>query len=72
MPFTMEGPVEADETYLGGNRKNMSLGKRQQMTGTGAVDKTAVAGMKDRQTKQCAARLLPTTLVLPPIDATAE
>jgi len=61
MPFDMEGPVEADETYLGGKRKNMSLGKRQQTTGAGTVGKTVVAGIKDRQTKQCAARVLPTT-----------
>ena len=57
----MEGPIEVDETYLGGTRKNMALGKRQQTTGAGAVGKTVAAGMKDRQTKQWAARLLPTT-----------
>lgn len=61
MPFSMEESAEAGETYLGGKRKNMSLDKRQQMTGTGTVGKTAVAGMKDRPTKQCAARVLPTT-----------
>ena len=47
-----QGPVEVDETYMGGKRKNMSNAKRRELAGTGrgAVGKTAVVGMKDRQT----------------------
>ena len=33
MPFP--GPVEADETYIGGKRKNMSNAKRKELAGTG-------------------------------------
>ena len=46
------GPVEVDETYMGGKRKNMSNAKRRELAGTGrgAAGKTAVVGMKDRQT----------------------
>ena len=49
-----EGPVEVDETYMGGKRKNMSNEKRKELadTGRGAVGKVAVVGMKDRETNQ--------------------
>ena len=50
------GPIEADETYIGGKRKNMPKAKRRTMTGRGAVGKTAVIGTKDRDTNQVAAR----------------
>ncbi len=52
------GPVEVDETYVGGKRKNMSLAKRKELKGTGrgAVGKAAVVGLKDRETKQVVAR----------------
>ena len=55
MPFP--GPVEADETYIGGKRKNMSNAKRKALAGTGrgAVGKTAVVGAKDRETNQVVA-----------------
>ncbi len=46
------GPVEVDETYIGGKRKNMPKSKRKHMTGRGAVGKTAVVGAKDRATKK--------------------
>ena len=54
------GPVEADETYIGGKRRNMSNTKRLQMkdAGRGAVGKTAVAGIKDRETNQVSARIV--------------
>ena len=58
-PF--EGPVEVDETYMGGKRKNMPKSKREQMTGRGAVGKTAVVGAKDRATKQVAAKVVTST-----------
>ena len=36
-------------TYFGGKRENMPLRKRKTLTGRGAVGKTAVIGMKDRE-----------------------
>ena len=55
------GPVEADETYIGGKRKNMPKAKRKTLTGRGAVGKMAVAGMKDRATNRVTARSVPAT-----------
>ncbi len=43
-------PAEVDETYMGGQRKNMARSKRKHMTGRGAVGKTVVVGVKDRRT----------------------
>ena len=53
-PFA--GPVEVDETYVGGKRKNMPNAKRKTLTGRGAVGKTAVVGAKDRATNRVSAR----------------
>ena len=55
-PF--DGPVEVDEAYFGGKRKNMSNAKRKELAGTGrgTVGKTAVIGMKDRDTNQVRGR----------------
>ena len=50
------GPAEADETYVGGKRKNMPNAKRKEQTGRGTVGKAAVAGVKDRETNRVAAR----------------
>ena len=57
------GPVEVDETYLGGKRKNMSNAKRKELadTGRGPVGKTAVVGAKDRETNQVAATVIQST-----------
>jgi transposase-like protein len=55
------GPVEVDETYLGGKRKNMPNAVRKQLTGRGPVGKTAVVGAKDRATKQVVAKAVPAT-----------
>ena len=44
------GPVEADETYIGGKRKNMRPGRRKTMTGRGTVGKAIVAGVRERET----------------------
>ena len=57
------GPVEVDETYVGGRRKNMSNAKREALadTGRGPVGKTAVVGAKDRATKQVAAKVVTST-----------
>ena len=53
------GPVEADETYFGGQRKNMSNARRKELAGTGrgAVGKVAVVGVKDRDTKKVRAKV---------------
>ncbi len=55
------GPVEADETYIGGKRKNMSNAKRRELAdagvGRGPSGKTAVVGVKDRPTKQVRAQV---------------
>ena len=53
------GPVEVDETYMGGRRKNMSKAKRETLTGRGAVGKSVVAGVKDRETNEIRARVVP-------------
>ena len=57
------GPVEVDETYFGGRRKNMSNAKRKELAGTGRgpVGKTAVIGAKDRETNQVAAQVIERT-----------
>ena len=57
-PFA--GPVEVDETYFGGRRRNMSNATRKALAGTGRgpAGKTAVIGAKDRQTKRVAARVI--------------
>ena len=59
----LQGPVEADETYIGGKRKNMSLSKRKELKGTGRgpVGKEAVVGVKDRETNQVRATVVPVT-----------
>ena len=54
----MAGPVEADETYFGGRRKNMPKAKRRSLKGRGAVGKTAVIGVKDRATNKIAAKIV--------------
>ena len=50
------GPVEADETFVGGKAKNMSHARRKAtIHGRGPVGKTAVVGVKDRATGKVAA-----------------
>ncbi len=49
------GPVEVDETYIGGKRKNMPKAKRAALTGRGAVGKAIVVGTRDRETNKIAA-----------------
>ncbi len=55
------GPIEADETYMGGRRTNMPKAKRKELTGRGTVGKTAVAGVKDRATNRVVAKVVPST-----------
>ena len=59
-PGGFSGPVEADESYFGGRRRNMSNRKRKalQDTGRGPVGKTAVVGIKDRATNQVRAQVV--------------
>ena len=55
-----DGPVEVDEAYFGGVRRNMSNKQRKELEGTGRgpVGKTAVVGIKDRETKRVAAQVV--------------
>ena len=55
-PFT--GPVEVDETYMGGRKKNMSKAKRRQDFGRGPAGKTMVMGAKDRETNRVTAQVI--------------
>ncbi len=54
-----DGPVEVDETYMGGRQRNMPKHKRA--PGRGSVGKTAVVGIKDRPTRRVAARVVEST-----------
>ena len=58
-PF--DGPVEFDETYIGGKRRNKPNSERMEATGRGPVDMTAVVGAKDRATNQVSAKVVQDT-----------
>ena len=59
---TFDGPVEIDETFVGGKARNMHTHKREQVIkGRGTVGKTAVIGAKDRRTNRVIAAVIDNT-----------
>ena len=58
-PFS--GPVAVDETYMGGLRKNMHASQRKDLKGRGATGKTAVVGVKDRDSNHVRVKVVEKT-----------
>ena len=61
-----DGPVEVDETFVGGRKKNMPLRKRlKYRRGRWPDNKIIVMGMKDRKTKRVVVEAIPSRTALP-------
>ena len=54
------GPIEIDETHMGGKERNKHKGKKLK-AGRGTVGKTAVVGAKDRKTNKVRAKVTKNT-----------
>ena len=57
-PELMDGPVEVDETFIGGKERNKHRNKRLNQ-GRGAVGKSPVAGIIDRKTREVVSMPIP-------------
>ncbi|WP_420614304.1 IS1595 family transposase [Candidatus Spongiisocius sp.] len=57
---SMVGPVEVDDTYIGGKERNKHAHKKLH-AGRGPVGKAAVVGARNRATGQVAAKVVPNT-----------